>query len=791
MKRKDNDTTTGDDRRDTMPGHRPWEEIARPGLPHPLWWHPLNLTTWTGVAGVGLDALHLAPVTLLGVGGVATVVGMGIGSACVHAPDETTASYVYTGGILGAATGAGMGAWAWVANATGLFTDLWQPGPWLGLAAGGALFATAYTTLRLRLAAARTPHSPLRKKRQLRASGHTWARIMAEAGFGHVTVADHYENWSGYRVLIELDPDRDDSTAQVVNATEKITTVAARVLAQDTITLRPDALTIQRTDNARIVSITVRLREVLTSTIDPPTTTDPITDVAAAVEIGLWEDGEKIEAGESGPGGVAVGAAGSGKSTYEHGLTAQWSRRPHVLNWAAGLSKFEAFIEPWITPVLDGRASRPVYDMIGGGSRAGAAEFWSAASVLAAAHTLMTHRMSSPGTPRKGGNLVVSPDHPRVVVQLDEVDVLTKYRLPTKNGELVRPQVELPGGRRLTVWEMMVDIGSKGRSEGVELEIASQRITDEFWGVAVRSLLTNVQRRAAFYTTSSIDADYLLKGTRLDATTLRNNAMYLALKGDAKATAGKAAYYTEDTIRDYAIRADQTDTIGRLSGTEATALGDLYTQRWNPERITSILDYFGGQIGDLATHPTTTGATTEPTPTAGGTSGEAAPAAGETTGSLPVHPGRQALRDAINRSRQHADNNQPEAPESPEAADVDRMWTQVHAFLNDQTPGGGGLPGDSLGPVPPLLAHAYQIVAAEPGQRIATATLAARLSTTKPDTYPPDTTDAKTLGSSLTAILTEVGVERPSKGQFRLGDKVVQGYRLAELAEAIHRYRTR
>jgi hypothetical protein len=626
-----------------------WEETARPGLPHPTWWHTLNLTTWTGVVGTGVAELHPSTGALLiGTAGAAAL-GMGIGSAVVHAPAPEYRGLLYGGGVLGTLTGAAMGAWAWIASANDLFNDLFQPTPWIELGAGGAAFGVAYTALRFRIAAARNPHSRLHKRLKIRASSGIWAQIMSEAGFGDCTVVDHTENWSGYKVLIKLDPERKDSTLTVVNAREKLTTIAAKVLAAtEEISLAPDALDIQRTTDARIVSIFVRLRAVLTSVIDPPEGTGPVTDPDELIQIGLWEDGEPIEARESGPHGCAVGASESGKSTYQHGLTAQRSRRKHVVQWAAGMSKFEIFIEPWMRPVIDGRASRPVFDMIGGGSNGTDAEFWSAAAVLAAAHTLMTYRMASPDTPRRNGTMIVSEAHPRVITQLDEVDVLLKYKIANKRGELVRPRFRVFGGRELTVWDMMLDIGSKGRSEGVELDIATQRITDDFWGVPTRSLLNNVQRRAVFYTASSQDSGYLLKNSKQDASLLRNHAMCLSLKGDAKPLKGKAYFYDDDqdVPAEYAIRADQADTIGCLSGAEAQALAELYSERWSPERVGSIARYFGGRIGDLVTLDPEDGA---PATSTTSTSSQAPDAEDTDDGEERQQrtDGRQALRDAI------------------------------------------------------------------------------------------------------------------------------------------------
>jgi hypothetical protein len=630
---------------------QPWRAIARDGQPHPTWWHTVNPTAWTGTLGTGVSALHLSDPALLGGTLGAAFLAMGVGAASVHAPDPEHRGLVNASAAFGTVTGAAAGAWTWLATRCDLFHHLWQPGPWSALAIGGTVLGAGYTMLRLKIAVHRDPGSASTRRAKLKRARGEWGRIMAAAGFGDsCEVLSRTDNWSGYRVLIRLDPDTTASVATVASAREKLTVIAARVLSEEdpTVTLAADALTIERTEAADVVSIRVRLRQVLTSTVEPPAETGPVTDPAAPLVFGLWEDGEDITAPESGPHGVAIGASGSGKSTYLHGMVAQRSRRKHLATWVAGVSKFESFIGPWITAVNDGAAARPVFDMIGGGSGGTDAEFWSAAAVLAALHTLMTHRMASPDTPRKDGNIVVSAAHPRVLGILDEVDALLKWKVKDQRGELVTPRFVLPSGRALTVWDMIVDIGSKGRSEGCELELASQRLTDAFWGTNVMSYLANVARRAAFRTNSSHDAASLLKGTKLDSCTLRHNSMYLALSEGAPPIAGKAAFYDADALREYAARADAADTIGCLSGAEAAALGDLYSRRWSADRVGTVAAYFGGRIGDLVT--VAAGITTRPV--------SPSPAA-------PREDGRQRLRDAVARARR----------ECPDTVALEQLWS--------------------------------------------------------------------------------------------------------------------
>lgn len=81
---------------------------------------------------------------------------------------------------------------------------------------------------------------------------------------------------------------------------------------------------------------------------------------------------------------------------------------------------------------------------------------------------------------RQGRNFVGAPGCPWVALFLDEFDNLVK-----RSGD---KKVPLPNGDKKIVWDMLVDLGSKARSYGIELVYATQRTTNTWAGGLSRSM---------------------------------------------------------------------------------------------------------------------------------------------------------------------------------------------------------------------------------------------------------------------------------------------------------------
>ena len=645
-------------------------------------WHTWLTTAWVGAGGVLADAA-LDPNLLghLGLTAGGALLGAFVGGAVMPAERAEHRRLVVESGLFGTATGLAAGAWAWCADTTELFARPWQPGMWGGLALGGLAWGAVYTGLRARLAHARDPKSATAATLRRVELGGDYEQIFHDAGFGLVEILEITPGFGGAseRVLVELDPDRNDTAHTVKSAGTKLMGITARVM-RDRRGLRipGDAVTI--TDvagDAKRVFFDVTLRDVLGEPVDPADGEDittPVLDPHHPLMLGFYQHGAPIEQPEAGPHGVAVGASGSGKSTYFRAQIVHYLRRPHVVLGIAGMSKLSAFLRPFLQPVVDGRAVRSPFAIIGGGDTGGPAEVDSAVQVLMAAYTLYRHRMANPRIPRDdGGSVIPSVAHPRFVVYLDEIDALVKAK---KDGTQHLPVV-LPTGETVTVPHMLTTLGSKGRSEGVELEIGTQRTTDTHMGFAGNDLFVNTNRRAIFRTQSAYDAK-AVGGDRLDPTRIPEHTFVLALGPKAEQIPGKVFYYTADHIA-LAMQAAQTNgTFGDLSGEEATALGELWSGRWSTARFGHVAAYFGLPLPDSGGHPTSGG---------GGPAGQSGSV--RSGGVDRVGARSTRLQEAIERARRettnHHNHNQDQDEDRREGelaeATVDAVIADMEAML--------------------------------------------------------------------------------------------------------------
>lgn len=653
------------------------------GVPHPVLWHPYLLTAWAGAAGVGVSTLDPSTLVMAGSAAGAGALGALVGSASIDVRSEEQYGYVYAGGAVGALAGVGMAGFAWWAETAGLSAQLWQPHLWATLAIGGTAWGALYTALRLRLQAARVPGSKIAKKLKKKHYGSDYAQIFEEAKFGQVTLVELTSNWAGERALIDLDDEQDYTSKNVLTQTsqDKLTAVARRVFKRERGIKLPDgALTFSRVlEDAGQVVIDVKLRDVLTSSIDPPDDyTKPVTDPDQPMNIGVYQSGDLMYMPESGPHGIAQGTTGSGKSTYYRAQLINYARRPHVVVAAVGTSKLYGLLSPFVKPAVQGIVSRPPFALIGGGDGGSPEEYDSAVKGLMAAYMLYRVRMDNPDLPRDGGgNLIPSKEHPRFVLYIDEVnDLVSRSKL---HGSQHKTHT-LPNGEKITVPKMLEHLTSKGRSEGVELEIGTQRMTDGFMGFSNRDMLNNVHRRAVFYGFSVQDAKVVSGDDRINPKAIPKHSMRFAAGEGQHIEPGKVYYYTHTHITEALAAAEANGTLGDLSGQEAEALGELWAQRWSSARIGHILRYYKGSIGTVAS--LNDGASQSDVST--GAASSQTPSQEQGTGKAPPIGARDPkLQAAIEKAHREVDQNAMEDEVLRDVERVDEWLAEVATDVND------------------------------------------------------------------------------------------------------------
>src|SRR5699024_7907921 len=197
--------------------------------------------------------------------------------------------------------------------------------------------------------------------------------------------------------------------------------------------------------------------------------------------------------------------------------------------------------------------------------------------VVTAAYLLYRHRSASRVPEKRGRTWQGTALRPWVRLYIDEWDDVVKGQ---------HTPISLPTGERMTLWEMIVDLGSKGRSLGVELTLATQRSTNEWFGNrSVNNVLANCGHRYLLRTMSASDAGDIVKRPQEKAMAARleelSFAMLASLAGETTPLAyGKSTYWDESSdLVDVTRLANQCGIVTRLGDeAERAALHGLYVE---------------------------------------------------------------------------------------------------------------------------------------------------------------------------------------------------------------------
>ncbi len=436
-----------------------------------------------------------------------------------------------------------------------------------------------------------TPGHPAEQALKVKRARDVWTAAFQSAGLGTVTIEEATETWAGPSMLVRLDPNRTDTVDDVETRKQKIAAAAHRYLrerGEDGLGLAE--ATVERTTETDVVRFRVRTRDPLRETLEAPELT-PETFVIHSPDtptsIGRWDTGDEILAPISGPHRFVVGASGGGKSTLLYGFLVDDARRGYVSSWAAGTSKFGDMVEPWLQ-AAETVGGRPVLEMWGGGDSGSKAERRAAERVITAAYLLYRHRSASRVPEKRGRTWRGSELRPWVRLYIDEWDDVVKGQTTP---------IKLPNGEKMTLWEMIVDLGSKGRSLGVELTLATQRSTNEwFGGRSVNNVLANCGHRYLFRTMSASDAGDIVKRPQEKVMAQRleelSYAMLASLAGEETPLAyGKSTYWSEADLVDVTRLANQCGVIGRLGDeAERAALHGLYVEGAQPGSFSGMDD---------------------------------------------------------------------------------------------------------------------------------------------------------------------------------------------------------
>lgn len=488
-----------------------------------------------------------------------------------------------------------------------------------------------------------------------------WEAICEEAGVRAMVETERTQTPGGYVVRMKL-----PTNGRITFSAFQSKLASLSVVAGHKLGLRSGGLRAEPGTNDAEVLLHVTERDVLAELIPLPDDM-ALIDSNAPFTIGLHEDATPMD-WDFLRHGMIIGFTDSGKSNALNVIIKKGGQMVDTLIWVID-PKGGRMIRPWMQPLFDGKVQRPVLDWVatnGGPTTMGKTNAHGELVKLNKSpdeyhHILDTAiaEMDRRANLALGGEKVhTSPDLPRIIIIIDEAtDILSDPVL----------------------FEKVLLIARKGRSEAIILELASQRATASMFGTG--DLRSQILNAIGLGVRSQTDANMVFPDdpqVSRHLTKLVHQGTMLVKRG-AKGRAIPGKGYRIDTDTDpAAIERLAVQLSGRRPGLPADAVayhGDVYTSRWSTDRIGHLL-------------PTTTTAVSQPPapPTARTPlqqDPQTPPAGGGTAAKYGLPPSR-ILRDlGIGPKNTPAAQPEPSGSLSPEGED---LVADFEKFLAKQAP---------------------------------------------------------------------------------------------------------
>jgi hypothetical protein len=437
--------------------------------------------------------------------------------------------------------------------------------PWSWAAAAALLVPAAvairlYPVLRARGYSAAQQASLAAEAAAIAQQERKWPDLLARIGHKGIRYAGREETLAGYLVHLRLPGTGHVTYSTLAPATEQLE-VAAR--------LRHGSLRFERGTQAHKVILHVAERDVLAETVPFPG--EPgLLSIVRPVPLGLFEDGQVCAATLREVATLIVGLRGSGKSNLLNVLLAQLARCADVLIFAIDL-KGGRMAAPWLEPWLAGRADRPVVDWL-------ATDREEAERMLRALLRAVEARSRSGSG---GEKITPSPGQPAVLLVCDEIAVI----LGLGTGG---PRTSLEGVTNLTLAGLATQLVMTGRSEAIDLIMATQRGTITMMGSA--DLKSQCALRIGLGVASESDARLIIPDDvriAADLARLRHPGTGIVQQGKQGRVLPVKFYRIEhEEIAEIAERCGSIRPVpDRLL---ADALGEDYATRWSRLGLASV-----------------------------------------------------------------------------------------------------------------------------------------------------------------------------------------------------------
>ena len=489
-------------------------------------------------------------------------------------------------GITWFATGTATASGAWVT--WGAYDTPWSIGSIAALVGGTLLLGPIYGICRWRIDKRNQKEIEQRAQRAEERAGakrHQWVGILEDAGCPDITIDLDMdgEEWAagerkfpaGFALALNLGKKAPDvaGLAQRIPEIEKIASGATHY------PIRPGSIQVAANpERAHKAELIIPTRDVLSEEIPledrpgPRSCHDPI-DVAVSVDgtVIAWDCHKD-------PHGMFSGQNNSGKTTYLNAHLYETTRSVDAVNWLAIGEKPVRGFAPWLKPFLEGKTDRPVIDWF-------AADLYEAWMMLLDGITLVQRRQESAAI-TGDEKWYATAENPEVFIYIDESpDFLdSKEAFPLEDC----PDPDNYRGPRATFSQLLLKLIRIGRSEGVHVVFLTQRGTVSMLGAEGGDIKSQVQYRAGFRATGTIDANAVFntQTAGINVESLPQGALYVELSGYTRPVLAKGMRLTQERIAHAAV--EHAPYCGPIDAWSAEPLS-YYHERWTRPRQQEFL----------------------------------------------------------------------------------------------------------------------------------------------------------------------------------------------------------
>ncbi|CAM3310789.1 hypothetical protein [Stackebrandtia soli] len=327
----------------------------------------------------------------------------------------------------------------------------------------------------------------------------------------------------------------------------------------------PGAVRVERPQGIKdvsIVLITKALKSAFAEPIPMPPVVDEPRSILDPLDDGLHEDGEvgaRVHAYQT---VATIGRRDAGKSGLTNVRIDRYLSCKDVILWGVDFKKGR-FTAPWLAPYAVGDVEAPAFDWVVSTPQA-------VRDMVDALHRIGDHRAEH----GSGDKVAVSAATPAIRLIIDEIADLT--------GNHAFAEV----ARRLA------RVVSKLRSEGIDIDFATQRGTGSFLGDVGRDLLSQstivdllqVDSATEIYNAITVPSATL---EFVDPTRFEEAGTVVTLAKKARMAARRAYYLTTDAIP--ARSAQYSTWRPVLEPGAAAAAGPAYARRWSTPEARALL----------------------------------------------------------------------------------------------------------------------------------------------------------------------------------------------------------